>query len=160
MNNSSTELWKVLDYEVYMYFETRDTAKSLRGDPQDIKVATIKNALTESMVLHTRIMVEILISKDYGKDDIKLRDLLPDWCNSQDGKFLIDQLKTAYGKPNETNSPCWVFNKMLAHPTQQRADSYDYKPTLTQIESHVLNILKEIIKVKSTNTLSYYLTKQ
>ena len=157
MNKSNKDLWQVIDYEVQMYFETRSTYDSLKTVPKDVKAKVVDNALVESMVLHTRIMVDMLISKGHGSDDIKLRDLVPDWCESENGKHLIDKLESVYGRSDVEDSPCWIFNKMLAHPTTWRADSYNYYSALKQIEPHVLDILKAIAKVKSTSMLDYYL---
>lgn len=159
MSELNNDPWQVFNYEIQMYFETRIRLKHLKTDGRDSRVMVIKNALTESLVLHTRIMVDILISKGSGNDDITLKDLLPDWPQSEIGRQMIGELKSAYGKSDIQNSPCWVFNKMLAHPTRWRADSYNYFPALKQIEHHVLSILREIEKIRSMSILQYYLAQ-
>ena len=133
MNKSNEELWEVIDYEVSMYFETRSTYESLKSSPKDKIAKVIDNALIESMVLHTRIVVDLLISKGRGNDNIKLRDLMPEWCISEKGKRLIDELELVYGRADIENSPCWIFNKMLAHPTKWRTGSHDYYPALKKV---------------------------
>ncbi|MEW6030387.1 MAG: hypothetical protein ACOYZ8_08180 [Chloroflexota bacterium] len=157
MSEPNDNPWQVFDYEVQMYFETRNALKQLKSDSNNLAVTTIRNALTESLVLHTRIIVDILISKGSGKDDIKLEDILPGWPRIESVKRLVGELKLAYGRSEIENNPCWVFNKMLAHPTLWRADSYNYYPALKQIEPLVLRMLKEIQKIKSTPILRYYL---
>ena len=90
-----------------MYFETRKLLRHLSiKSPNDVINGITKNATVESLLLHTRIMTDILISKGSENDDITLRALLPEWCNSENGKILIEKLRNAYGKRNEKDSPC------------------------------------------------------
>ena len=159
MDKLDEELWGVIDYEVQMYFETRSTYESLKSFPKDLMAKVIDNALVESMVLHTRIMIDLLISKGRGNDDIKLKDLIPEWCESEMGKPLINELESIYGKADIENSPCWIFNKKLAHPTKWRTGSNDYYPALKKVGPHVLAILREILKIKSTPILTHYLAR-
>lgn len=157
--NASDDSWIVFDYELQMYFETRNLLKHLRTqNNNDIKNIIIKNATVESMLLHTRIMTDILISKGKSKDndDITLKGLLPNWCESGIGEKLIKELKNAYGNQNDINSPCWIINKMLAHPTKWRSDNFDYSVYLKQIEPAIHNLLSEIEKVIQRPILTYY----
>jgi hypothetical protein len=140
--------WIVFDYEIQMYFETRNLSRHLKTkDPRDIINIIIKNAAVESQLLHTRIVTDILISKSSEDDDITLKELLPEWYNLQNGKALIEKLKNTYGKRNEKDSPCWVINKMLAHPTRWRTDRFDYGKSMRQIEPLIFEILSEIGKI-------------
>jgi hypothetical protein len=159
MDKSDKELWSVIDYEVQMYFETRSIFESLKSSSKDLNAKIIDNALIESMVLHTRIMVDLLISKGRGNDDIKLKDLRPEWCESNKGRLLIDRLGSVYGNADIENIPCWIFNKMLAHPTKWRTVSYDYYPALKKVGPHVLTILQEIINIEDTPMLAHYLAR-
>jgi len=102
-------------------------------------------------------MTDILISKGSDNDDITLRALLPEWCNSENGKILIEKLRNAYGKRNEKDSSCWVINKMLAHPTRWRTDRFDYSKPLRQIEPIIFEVLSEIEKVTHRPILVYYI---
>jgi hypothetical protein len=86
MDKTNKELWDVVDYEVQMYFETRSIYESLKSSSKDKVAKVIDNALIESMVLHTRIVVDLLISKGRGNDDIRLKDLMPEWCESETGR--------------------------------------------------------------------------
>jgi len=149
----------VFDYEIQMYFETRNLLKHLViRNPNDIVNIITKNATVESQLLHTRIMTDILISKSSREDDdITLKILLPDWCNSENGKSLIEKLKITYGKQNEKDSPCWILNKMLAHPTRWRTDQFDYGKPMKQIEPIIFQILSEVEKIANRPVLTYYI---
>lgn len=149
----------VFDYEIQMYFETRNLLKHLSAKKtNDVINMITKNATVESLLLHTRIVSDILISKGSEKDDIVLKALLPEWCDSKEGKVLIERLKTTYGKRDEKDSPCWVINKMLAHPTRWRKDRFDYSKFMKQIEPLIFNLLSEIEKVTHRAILTYYIT--
>jgi hypothetical protein len=156
--NADDDPWIVFDYEIQMYFETRNLLRHLSTkDPNDVINRITKNATVESLLLHTRIMTDILISKSSENDDITLRDLLSEWCNSENGRTLIEKLKNAYGKRNEKDSPCWIINKMLAHPTRWRTDRFDYGKTMRQIEPLIFDILSEIERVTHRPILVYYI---
>lgn len=156
--NASDNPWIVFDYEIQMYFETRNLLKHLKiKDSKDVINLIIKNATVESQLLHTRIMTDILISKSSREDDdITLNFLLPEWCNSTNGKSLIEKLRNVYGKQNEKDSPCWILNKMLAHPTRWRTDRFDYGKPMRQIEPVIFEILSEIEKIANRPVLTYY----
>jgi hypothetical protein len=61
--------WVVFDYEVSMFKETLTFGKTQVALPLP---QYILNAITESLLLHTRILVDILISKSSDSDDITL----------------------------------------------------------------------------------------
>ncbi len=156
--NADDDPWIVFDYEIQMYFETRNLLRHLNTkDPNNIINRITKNVTVESLLLHTRIVTDILISKSIEGDDITLMGLLPEWCNSETGKPLIENLKNIYGKRNEKDSPCWIINKMLAHPTQWRTDRFDYSKPMKQIEPVIFNFLSEIEKITSRPILVYYI---
>jgi hypothetical protein len=59
--NAEDDPWIVFDYEIQMYFETRNLSRHLKTkDPKDIINIITKNAAVESQLLHTRIMTDIL----------------------------------------------------------------------------------------------------
>lgn len=99
----------------------------------------IPNAIVESMLLHLRILVDIFLSRGADADDIKLADLLPGLKSP-----LINELRNRYGNRNTAQSPCWILNKMLAHPTMLRSNSYSYAPVLTALLPLMLPLLEEI----------------
>ena len=67
----------------------------------------IRFAAVESLVMHTRIIADMLLSRDTFPDSIRLQDLLPDFTPSK-----LDELRESYGNRNKKNSPCWTINKM------------------------------------------------
>ncbi len=99
----------------------------------------IQNAVVESLLLHLRILVEILLSKGSDADDIKLTDLLPGFTSP-----LIEKLRVDYGTRAAVGSPCWTLNKMLAHPTHLRSNSYNYDPVLSVMLPTIWPLLDEI----------------
>src|SRR5579859_194421 len=132
----STAIWEVYDYEVGMFTQMLriGTTVECQKFPQPIQ-----NAIVESMLLHLRILVDILLSRGSGNDDIDLTDLLPGFKSS-----LVVRLKTAYGDSKMVGSPCWHLNKRLAHPTQIRSSSYNYDHVLNALVPLVTQLLGEI----------------
>ena len=139
----STALWEVYDYEVGMFsqmhrFLVTDECKKLP--------LPIRNAIVESMLLHLRILTDILLSRGLDDDDIHLKELLPGFHSP-----IIAQLKTAYGNRKTVGSPCWEINKRLAHPTKVRSGSYDYNPVLHAPGPLVSQLLDEITAARGTS---------
>jgi hypothetical protein len=142
---TSTESpWVVYDYEVEMFTQMRNVlmmGASKTYDPLSI------NAIVESMLLHLRILTEILISKGY-LNDIKLKDqLLPKFESPR-----VDELRVKYGKSDDVGTPCWTLNKMLAHPSLLRSNSYDYGPVLDILVPSILPLLEEIDQAREPST--------
>jgi hypothetical protein len=157
--NTSDDPWIVFGYEIQMYFETRNLLKYLKNkDPNNLINLITRNATVESELLHTRIMIEILISQGSETDDITLKDLMPEWHSTENAKLLTGKLKDIYGKRNEKDSPRWILNKMLAHPTKWRTDRFDYGQVMRKIEPVVIEILSEIEKIAERPVLTYYIT--
>lgn len=157
--NASDDPWIVFDYEIQMYFETRNLLRHLKNkDANNLINLITKNATVESELLHTRIMIEILISQGSENDDITLKDLMPKWYSTENAKLLIGKLKNIYGKRDEKDSPRWILNKMLAHPTKWRTDRFDYGQVMRKIEPVVFEILSEIEKFAGRPVLTYYIT--
>ena len=135
------DLWSVFDYEVQMF---RDLMNLCRGNMRLTFPPPIPNAITESLVLHTRILTCVLISRGRA-DDIKLETLLPGFTMPE-----IDILKTLYGKDDDPKSICWTLNKRLAHATAIRADSdgHDYGGSVQTLRPFIEYILGEVEKVR------------
>jgi hypothetical protein len=98
------------------------------------------------MLLHLRILVDILLSRGAGNDDIHLTDLLPGFKSS-----LVTQLKTGYGDNKTIGCPCWELNKRLAHPTQIRSTSYNYDHVLNALVPVVMRLLDEIAAARQVS---------
>lgn len=128
--------WTVYDYEVEMFNSTLGLCKTgtCTSYPHPIP-----NAIVESLLLHTRILVDILLSRDTASDAVILRILLPGF-----GSPKLGELKDLYGRPNHVNSPCWTLNKRLAHSTSFRSDKYDYAPMMSKLEPLMSSLLTEI----------------
>ena len=130
--------WLVARYEIDMH-------EALSEGPSSL---AISNALTESVVLHARQLCEIFLSLSKKGDNIKLADLIPEGEQSQRIKELITELRGIYGNNEKQESPCWVFNKMLLHPTTERIDRYNYEPALNQVRPVFKKIIAEIEFIK------------
>jgi hypothetical protein len=127
--------WLVASYEIDMHETLLDGLLSPDA---------LRNALTESIVLHARQLCEIFLSYSGHSDNIKLFDLVPIDSQSDRLKRLIAELRKEYGNASTRDSPRWVFNKMLLHPTKNRFDRYNYKPALEQVRPLLKEIIAEI----------------
>lgn len=136
----STNEWHIFDYEVEMYFGTRKILMDFGRDAENIIMG---NALTESTLLHTRILIDILLCKEKD-DDISLKTLLPNWQESGKLKTLHQKLDEVYSDRKTPNSPCWTLNKMLAHPSSLRQDRHNYTEILQIIDPIIVGIINEI----------------
>jgi hypothetical protein len=138
-NTKQQSLWVVYDFEEDMFKRTLLlSAGECNKFPHPIP-----NAIVESMLLHLRILVDILLSRGSGNDDINLTDLLPGFKSP-----LVDLLKTTYRSSKKVGSPCWNLNKRLAHPTQVRSSSYNYSPLLKDLAPVVLRLLDHIAQAR------------
>ena len=92
---------EILEFEIRMFraLRTRKLPVELAAKPD---WQYVRNALTEALILHTRILVDILLSGGQSPDDIRLKQLLPSF-HSQD----LDTLRSEYGPASEHNSPHW-----------------------------------------------------
>jgi hypothetical protein len=135
-NAGQSLCWVVFEYEVDMFNTTLALVDSGRSTMEFQH--PIPNAVLESMLLHLRILVDILLSRGHP-DDIKLKDLMPSFRSP-----LIDELRNAYGSPGRARTPCWTLNKMLAHPSQLRTSSYNYSPLLNVMVPLIRPLLTQI----------------
>jgi hypothetical protein len=110
--------WRVFDYEATMLLAL---SKYLSEDDLAKFDWAVGNAIVESAVLHTRVLAELLLSRGRMADDIRLKDLLPSLDTDS-----LRRLGDAYGDQKREGSPCWQFNKLLAHATIQRSDRHNY----------------------------------
>lgn len=117
--------WAVFDYEAQM---VHGLSRFL--NPQEMSKLSwaIRNAITESATLHTRILCELLLSRGKFSDDIRLTDLLPGIDPT-----IIAELNKAYGESSDQTSACWEFNKLLAHATTNRASWHNYADALNKV---------------------------
>lgn len=138
--------WVVYDYEVDMFKQTLSACSI--GAHKTFQ-HPIPNAIVESMLLHLRILVQILLSSgsDPDGDDIKTTDLLPNFKS-----LLIDELRDRYGSRRMARSPCWTLNKMLAHPTLLRSGSYSYDSILNTMLPLILPLLDEIAQARQLSS--------
>jgi|SRR5579863_117207 len=137
--------WDIIAYEVRMFHATYETVL----DPSELNKLpkVMANAIEESAVLHTRILCDVFLNKGMDPDDIQLSTLFPAWYTNskyQKIKWLAGNLRKTYGSAQKRGSPCWVFNKMMAHPTAHRGKSYDYTIILENLEPLIQNIITEI----------------
>jgi len=115
----------------------------------DSQVAwAMKNARTESIVLHTRQLCELFLSLSREDDNAKLADLVEDNQQSSELKRLIEELREKYGKRDDEDSPRRIFNKMLLHPTKLRVNGYNYQPELDKLRPLLVAIMAEIESVR------------
>jgi hypothetical protein len=146
----SEDSWKAFEYEVWMFFETRTPRDPTNADD------VVANALAESALLHTRVLVEALIDKNSGSDDVNLRQLLAGISTSPELLAAQTALKAVYGTSGDVNSPCWILNKRLAHLTNVRGDSFDYGPLRSVLDPLVFEVLREVAAVTMRPVLCHY----
>jgi len=144
-NAGQQSLWVVYDYEVDMFNQMHGACST---GARNMFQQPIANAIVESMLLHLRILVEILVSSgpDPDGDNIKLTDLLPSFKSP-----LIEELRNKYGR-GTPGSPCWTLNKMLAHPSRLRSHTYSYDPVLKVMLPVLRPLLDEIAQTRQVSS--------
>jgi hypothetical protein len=129
-----TDKWSVYRYEVDMF-------KSLQEFVASEKTAQfprpVNNAIAESLLLHTRILADILLSRN--EQDLNLAVLLPGFHSTN-----IKNLEDAYGNNKIEHSPCWSLNKLLAHSTSYRGDSHDYTEIFEKVKTPIYLALEDV----------------
>ncbi len=130
--------WVVFDYEVMMFRSMRALLEN--GNHEYALLShPLKNAVTESALLHTRQLADILLSRGSQPDDITLQTLLPGFS-----PLRLASLREYYGDNQTPDSPCWTINKRLAHATSHRKDSFDYSSLLNGLVPLVENVLADV----------------
>jgi hypothetical protein len=105
----------------------------------------LKNSITEAIVLHTRNLCDFCTSTK--PNDIKPCDLFDDY--DTDPKYetlrgLMKRLDQKYGK-NVSGDARWAFNKMLAHLSKDRGESFNYDPYLNRVVPVIEEIVSEMV---------------
>ena len=132
-----TDPWDIVAYEAKMLFGLCAVLGGPAAQPDNDLVA---NAIVESACLHTRILIDILLSKDSGLgDDIRLDQLVPGFQPPS-----VDKLRSAYGDARTQGSPRWTLNKMVAHPTLKRGTSHDYTGVIRQLLPLIEAVWQEV----------------
>jgi hypothetical protein len=139
--------WRAIGYEVSMLRGLRglrDFAVAVSTPSSKDRTAwLLHNIITEGQVLHTRNLCDFCTSKT--SNDIRPQDLFDNYDTDRKYdklKELMIRLDKKYGSSKKEGDARWAFNKMLAHPSQERNDKgFDYTPFLDL----VLPLLEEII---------------
>jgi hypothetical protein len=127
--------WRILGYEADMLFGLTLRLPAVAADYPTL----VRYACAESAGLHLRIVVDILLSRG-RENDIKLADLQPDFRSE-----ALDKLRCEYGTQNTEDTPCWILNKMLAHASYDRRESYDYGPVLDKLVPLIQTVVWELL---------------
>jgi hypothetical protein len=133
------DVWSVFDYEVQMF---NGLLALCEGNIRNSFQWPIPNAITESLLLHARILTCVLISRGRG-DDIKLSILLPGFNVPE-----INTLAAVYGKDDDPKSICYTINKRLAHATTVRigTEGHDYTRDVLTLRAFIDQILGAVEK--------------
>lgn len=146
----SVDHWTAFEYEVQMFHETR--ARLAIPDRE----TTVRNALVESSLLHTRVLIDALLDRGQEPDNVNLKTLLNGLPKLPKLGKLATVLRTAYGNRNQVNAPCWTLNKRLAHLTSVRGDSFNYAPLYAVLDPLVRAMLHEVAVVTRRPVLCRY----
>ncbi|MGA2411549.1 MAG: hypothetical protein ABSG46_14325 [Candidatus Binataceae bacterium] len=117
---------------------------------------SIRNAISESRVLHARNLCDFC-SAPWRPTDIKPKDLFDNYDTAVEYsalRSLVGDVATAYRTDacaviaadgtSGFKSPKWAFDKMLAHPTQDRGTSFNYQPFLDLVVPKLRLVADEI----------------
>ena len=146
--------WQAFEYEVLMFHETRARLRkpSSDGSSDDI----LRNALVESSLLHTRVLVDALLGRQDKPDDVTLNRLLPASASSSDLQVSLCRLTQAYGTSDQQGKPCWTLNKRLAHLTRVRGNRFDYSALYATLDPIVGETLREVARIAGRPLMSHY----
>jgi hypothetical protein len=128
--------WEVVRYEAGMFF---DLCRLM--DDESIRKGNrlVANAVCESACLHLRVLVDVLLSKGTGKDDIRLNQIVPGFVPPS-----VEKLRAEYGNSKKDHSPCWRLNKMIAHATTKRESGGDYADVILKLYPVIDAVLSEV----------------
>jgi hypothetical protein len=138
--------WAVYDYEASMYVDLLDLCA--KGQHK-LHPHPVPNAIVESLLLHTRILVDILLSRDGEPDAVHLSKLLPGFDSPE-----IGALRKVYGSTKDSGSPCGIINKRLAHATTIRSDNFDYTALANALGDLLSPIIKSVQNERTDRTAS------
>lgn len=150
-----TDLWKVLNYEIQMYFGIQILQRMHLGSNDPALMTIIQSSATEVKALHIRILTEIFMPRGHRRDDdIKIENLIPSWRETNPSPLQI--LVTAYSTPLEIGeTPKWYLDKFLAHATMKRGDSFDWSPVINRMDPPLRSALATL-PVDKLPTLAYF----
>lgn len=132
--------WAIFDYERSM---GTGIQLFLRPDMHPMLPEPLRNAAVESLILHTRSLVDILVSKNRQEGELTLNHLLPDFESPH-----LHQLRQVYGDVSTPGSPCRKFNDLLMHASRPGMLLEDYLPALKAVWGHIEALVKEIDAVR------------
>ncbi len=157
MNSRSNPL-EVFTYEVYMYIYMYVCVYKSKLRVNGPRIKARHNSHVESLLLHTRILVDIFLQEKNRKvDDIILKQILPVRLHSDYLKVLLSKLREVYGAGNIKNSPKWQLNKLLAHATHLRKSSHNYDSLIKKLHSILYDIIGEIQLFTQNNILKQHI---
>ena len=134
-----TDLWKVLNYEILMYFGVQTLQRSNIQSSDKVLFGITTNAVTEVMLLHLRVLTEVFLSAG-RPDDIKIENLIPTW--RRENPALLDDLENAYTEKLEIGEcPKRYLDKFLAHATTKRGDSFVWTPIVNKMDPPLRKVL-------------------
>ncbi len=137
----------VFEYETYMLISLKYLL-SLSIKTENAIQQALTNALVESMLIHIRILCDIFLSRMKSHpDEINLLKIIDNENISPVLKQLIGELDQTYGNSKTEGSHCWTINKRLAHASDLRGPSYDYRLLINQLYPILVKIILEINKV-------------
>jgi hypothetical protein len=137
--------WEVYDYEVAMFQNMLSLCRN--GDYKRYP-EPIQNAVVESLLIHIRILIEILLDRDKEADAVRLETLLPKFTSTK-----IGELDATYGKRNIPGCPYWTINKRLAHSTNIRVAGFDYMKTINAVSPLILSLVSDVDNERRTRGL-------
>ena len=133
-----------------MFYETRARLRDRSVD------GILRNALVESSLLHTRILVDALLRRSGKPDDVTLAQLLPAAASSGGLQASLDRLRQAYGAHDQRDTPCWILNKRLAHLTSVRGDSFDYSALYAALDPLIGETLRQVAQIAGRTLMANY----
>jgi len=136
--------FEVVNYEIERFLGTQilQKTKIQSSAPDKILEGFLRNALTESRILHIRVLTEVFLSQGQ-KDDIKIDKLLPNWRN--ENTDVIKELESAYVETLEVGeSPKVYINKLLAHATTKRGNRFNWTPVVIRMNPPLLGVLRTL----------------
>src|SRR5262249_54924138 len=119
-----------------------------------------RNAVVESALIHLRIIMEMILRDSPREaDDYCLADLialadkpagLPALIKMyrDDATYAPLVVAKIGGTPaaNLTKSPKWQIDKLMFHPTKNRAVGHDWTPILNVLAPHVGPVIQDLRK--------------
>ncbi len=105
------------------------------------------NMATEAIVLHARNLCDFCTSPK--ANDIKPSDLFDNYGADRTYtqlRRLVRRLDMKYGRGGK-GSARWAFNKMLAHPTKSRGQSFNYTRYLNRILPALRDVIAELARL-------------